>query len=194
MFSAAGLYGEKKWQCPLCGKLFGRKQHLRDHGRVHTAEKPFTCLVCPQKFSFKCNFKRHMKRQHPGVADCWVRSEPETNHGWLSDGYSRTGISATDQPPPPVVCDGAKIRAGSNAYRMGYIKMAIFCAYRTWMGYRTWLVVHKTACWVSYISRWSACMRTVKLSGIEDKLIAAFICRPFSTWIDVRLFLILQVG
>lgn len=51
--------------CPFCPYLAARKQHLIDHIRKHTGEKPFACPHCPYRSSKSINLKQHI-RIHTG--------------------------------------------------------------------------------------------------------------------------------
>jgi len=51
--------------CTFCGKSFNRKQHLTDHTRMHTLERPYTCDLCKKSFSRKGYLKIHL-RLHTG--------------------------------------------------------------------------------------------------------------------------------
>nr|XP_033788612.1 zinc finger protein OZF-like isoform X1 [Geotrypetes seraphini] len=54
--------GEKKsYLCCVCRKIFGYKQHLVRHQRIHTGERPFVCSVCQLTFNQKQILDRHME-------------------------------------------------------------------------------------------------------------------------------------
>lgn len=60
-------FGQIKYgiPCIYCNKIQRSKAVLESHMRMHTGEKPFTCLVCFKPFSLKSNWKRHMLVVHP---------------------------------------------------------------------------------------------------------------------------------
>ncbi|XP_047492994.1 protein tramtrack, beta isoform-like isoform X4 [Penaeus chinensis] len=56
---------DKRFSCEHCPFRSTRKQHLKDHLRVHTGEKPFSCPHCPFRCAFSSILKRHI-RTHTG--------------------------------------------------------------------------------------------------------------------------------
>ncbi|WAR18149.1 ZFP26-like protein, partial [Mya arenaria] len=46
VFTSENLHGVKVNRCPICGKLFPSRAHVKLHMRVHTGEKPFVCQIC----------------------------------------------------------------------------------------------------------------------------------------------------
>ena len=55
-----------KFKCPIdgCEKQFKRMCNYKDHVRVHTQERPFSCPVCGFGFSQMGNMTRHAKKLH----------------------------------------------------------------------------------------------------------------------------------
>ena len=53
---------DKPYRCADCTKAFPTKQHLDDHRRTHTGEKPYVCTWpgCPQAFALQSKLTAHL--------------------------------------------------------------------------------------------------------------------------------------
>ncbi|KAK8745633.1 hypothetical protein OTU49_000299 [Cherax quadricarinatus] len=63
----SGLRPPHGYPCSVCGRMFGKRHHLKDHMYTHTGERPFPCPVCGMGFSQKSNMRRHVRSTHPEV-------------------------------------------------------------------------------------------------------------------------------
>ena len=57
--------GEKPFKCETCGVQFAEKSALSRHLKIHTGEKQFKCETCGVQFIQKCDLSKHL-RVHTG--------------------------------------------------------------------------------------------------------------------------------
>ncbi|GFQ85689.1 hypothetical protein TNCT_123761 [Trichonephila clavata] len=53
-----------KQSCTLCGKSYGHVSYLHRHLLTHSNCKPYSCLLCGQKFLDKSKLKKHYQKTH----------------------------------------------------------------------------------------------------------------------------------
>ncbi|XP_060804764.1 zinc finger and SCAN domain-containing protein 12 isoform X2 [Amyelois transitella] len=46
--------------CQICQRVFNRTNHLKDHMKIHTDDRPYECSVCHRRFIQKINLKNHI--------------------------------------------------------------------------------------------------------------------------------------
>ncbi|KAK2143551.1 hypothetical protein LSH36_832g00057 [Paralvinella palmiformis] len=51
--------GEKPFKCDMCGKGFRRQSYIKQHQMLHTGEKPFSCTSCNKSFRSTSELKQH---------------------------------------------------------------------------------------------------------------------------------------
>lgn len=54
----------RSYPCEFCSRLFIRKDHLKNHERTHTGERPFQCERCDKRFAKRFVMTRHLRNVH----------------------------------------------------------------------------------------------------------------------------------
>lgn len=54
----------KMFPCPVCPKVFRRRDNLTLHFRTHTGEKPHVCPHCDYRTTISSNVYRHIRKKH----------------------------------------------------------------------------------------------------------------------------------
>jgi DNA-directed RNA polymerase subunit RPC12/RpoP len=60
-----GARGKFGFECTMCGKACSRSDHLTEHMRTHSGDRPYVCTTCGQAFSLSSTLTAHM-RTHSG--------------------------------------------------------------------------------------------------------------------------------
>ncbi|XP_046735305.1 zinc finger protein 624-like [Diprion similis] len=49
----------KQWECDVCSKMFTTKYFLKKHKRLHSGEMPYKCNICDKTFTFQQSYHKH---------------------------------------------------------------------------------------------------------------------------------------
>ncbi|ROT62646.1 putative zinc finger E-box-binding homeobox 2 isoform X2 [Penaeus vannamei] len=60
-----GALATRRYACRACGRSFKKKDHVKEHFRMHTGEKPFMCPLCLKRFTRGRTLKTHVAITHP---------------------------------------------------------------------------------------------------------------------------------
>ncbi|XP_008417042.1 zinc finger protein 568-like [Poecilia reticulata] len=76
---------ERPFSCLICGKSFTMAARLKVHMRIHSDEKPFSCPTCGKKLSSKASLSQHI-RTHTGERpfSCLTCGKSFADRGCLS--------------------------------------------------------------------------------------------------------------
>lgn len=76
-----------KYPCKICGKTFGRQQHLTRHLTFHQGEKREMCPICGSFFHRVDNLRQHLYRVHKDVVSKVIKIGNESKSLCLENDF-----------------------------------------------------------------------------------------------------------
>ncbi|KAG7162516.1 Zinc finger protein Pegasus-like [Homarus americanus] len=64
------LSNRDKHHCPFCNYATVKKDHMKEHIRTHTGEKPFSCPHCPHRTAKNSHLLRHLRTHTTAPYSC----------------------------------------------------------------------------------------------------------------------------
>ncbi|XP_020308782.1 zinc finger protein 271-like isoform X2 [Oncorhynchus kisutch] len=85
----------KVYSCYVCHKKYTSAYSLRDHGRIHTGERPYPCNQCGQRFRVKQFLILHLRKAH---VDVYGGEESNGDLSWTAPIEEPMANGAEQQP------------------------------------------------------------------------------------------------
>ena len=60
--------------CEFCGENFDLVEELKNHVKIHSGDRPYSCKICYRDFTHRHNLKRHMMSHSDNSVQCGLCS------------------------------------------------------------------------------------------------------------------------